>query len=977
MADNRGPQVIVIGTGFGGAVAACRLSQAGFDVVVLERGRRYGAADFPALPDASVHLPDLARWSWGADQGLWDLQDLGELLSVQAAGYGGGSLIYANVHLRPPPSIWDDTRWPQEYRDPATLDPFYDLAAYMLDVSPVSEQPQRVPKVERLRDFARDNGHAFFEPPLSVTFEDKEHLGLDRPACTLCGGCSSGCGVGAKNSLDWNYLALAERHGAQVRTLCEVRGLEREPALQSSQNNQDGNTDSWRVTYYDHLFDRHASISAPYVFLCAGSVHSTRLLGKLRSTLPSGSLPGVGLGYYPNADAIGVAYDAEIELRPSRGPAIGASIIHHRGEPGRGDFFLLQDGGYAEELARAFGILRASVWGSRNRVTPARAHAAGGVAAMTALAAAQSATLSSPLDALLAIAADAWASAAGEQLRSPIRRWLAPGVDEVVDQTMRSWLRQRWNFPIQPPAWLKHRLLRAIVGTDQVNGIARRALQGWLSRSAKAVLRRGLSYDAHAAERRMLLLAMGRDATPGVLHYDPALDGLIADLDLFHLVPQYQRQEQLMAAVAKDMQAELRVNPFWSFLGKPITVHSQGGCRMAESPEDGAVDPAGKVHGLDGLYVLDGSILCSSVGVNPSATILAIAERNVLRFICDKRGASWPTLRADSPDFHSDGAREYLQQREAAKQWRKRAERWSLQPPSVGRASPPLDAAAVGIELRETMRGFVCVTPDDFPAPRFGRDPWVNEQVRDRYRRLEAQAHDFVELQLQLTVANLGLFIEDARHRVALTGSLCAQLPGCQRDTYRVSHGWLDLLAPPIKPYALRDLDRRAAHKRATGIEYHSRLPGDRTLETRTMSYEIGFLVDSKPWTLRGQKLLRQDPGIDAWDDSSELFVALYDGDKLVQAGIMRLGPLGFVRALLSGMQPNADPADWIGVKVLGVDERDWARKAWAIGTFASFFFGTLQRVYLPALGKGMDALLGHRDRGSRYRTPYAPEPRA
>ena len=127
---------MVVGTGFGGAVTACRLAQARAaerqadpnaperPIVVLERGRRYHPGDFGRLklPDylvekdaasskTSKRLPETARLFWGNDQGLWDLRNLGELRLAQAAGYGGGSLIYANVHLRPPNSVFDQTTW--------------------------------------------------------------------------------------------------------------------------------------------------------------------------------------------------------------------------------------------------------------------------------------------------------------------------------------------------------------------------------------------------------------------------------------------------------------------------------------------------------------------------------------------------------------------------------------------------------------------------------------------------------------------------------------------------------------------------------------------------------------------------------------------------------------------------------------------------------------------------------------------------
>ena len=135
---------IVIGTGFAGAVAAARLVQAGQRICVIERGRKFEPNDFPMYPNSeslqridggqadAKEAPDLARWFWTVDQGLYDIRDLDEVVAVQAAGYGGGSLIYANVHLRAPPEVFEQG-WPKVYRR-KRLDRFYDLAACMLDV---------------------------------------------------------------------------------------------------------------------------------------------------------------------------------------------------------------------------------------------------------------------------------------------------------------------------------------------------------------------------------------------------------------------------------------------------------------------------------------------------------------------------------------------------------------------------------------------------------------------------------------------------------------------------------------------------------------------------------------------------------------------------------------------------------------------------------------------------------------------------
>ena len=113
---------VVVGTGFGGAVAACRLAQAGIDVAVLERGRRYPPGDFPR------HVAGRDGLLWERGAGLYDIRPLNDMLVVQAAGYGGGSLVYANVQMRPPSDLFDEG-WPAGYSRRA-LDPYYDLVAH-------------------------------------------------------------------------------------------------------------------------------------------------------------------------------------------------------------------------------------------------------------------------------------------------------------------------------------------------------------------------------------------------------------------------------------------------------------------------------------------------------------------------------------------------------------------------------------------------------------------------------------------------------------------------------------------------------------------------------------------------------------------------------------------------------------------------------------------------------------------------------
>ena len=319
-------KAIVVGTGFGGAVTACRLSQAGYAPLVLERGRRYEANDFPALPNASSLLPDLRRWTWTNEQGLWDIVDLGEIISAQAAGYGGGSLIYANVHLRPSPSVFDE-RWPGVYRTGDVLGPYYDLVASMLDVAPITRSGTRqgrladgIPvKARQLQQVARSDGRegAFFYPPLAVNYDGKNKYGKTQGKCISCGACSSGCAYGAKNTLDFNYLA--GRGGAVVRK-CER-------SAKSWISIRVANTGKWNTSI---TLRPKRWRSKPSSYSCArGHLHSTRLLARIHwKSRSAGHKLSVGLGYYPNADAMGVVYDTDHPQNPSWGPTITTATVH-------------------------------------------------------------------------------------------------------------------------------------------------------------------------------------------------------------------------------------------------------------------------------------------------------------------------------------------------------------------------------------------------------------------------------------------------------------------------------------------------------------------------------------------------------------------------------------------------------------------------------------------------------------------------
>jgi cholesterol oxidase len=340
-------QALVIGSGFGGAVAACRLAQAGVDVAVVERGRRWPPGSFPR---------DLSRldagWLWLCDHGLYDARPLNDILAVQAAGWGGGSLVYANVAMRPPQEVFDRS-WPAPYSR-AMLEPYYDLVAHMLDVRPVAPDPRTgelPPKTRLMAKAAGLLGQAdgFIHPNLAVRFEGDgpNRFGVTQGACTFSGECDIGCNEGAKNTLDLNYLALAERHGAAVGTLTEAVRIARAG-------------DGYRVRLREHgrpgagREGVERDVEARYVFVCAGALGTTELLLRSRDqyrTLPD--LPAaLGHGYSGNGDFLSFGDGLDEPAEPSNGPTITTAALLHTGTAAEEQWFVLEEGGYSEHLAK-------------------------------------------------------------------------------------------------------------------------------------------------------------------------------------------------------------------------------------------------------------------------------------------------------------------------------------------------------------------------------------------------------------------------------------------------------------------------------------------------------------------------------------------------------------------------------------------------------------------------------------------------
>ncbi|GAB2983400.1 GMC family oxidoreductase [Streptomyces pseudoechinosporeus] len=299
-------EVLVIGSGFGGSVAALRLAQKGYQVTVIETGRRFADADFATSPWQVRRLLWAPRLGW---HGIMRVHLRRRLLTLTGVGVGGGSLAYAAVHYRPDDATFRAAGWDQAVDWAAELAPHYVRAEQMLGTAtvPATSAGDRV-----LRQAADDlgMGGTFHPTRVGIHFGAPGQQAGDpyfagqgpvRTGCTLCGQCTAGCPIGAKNTLPKNYLHLAERAGANIRPLTTAVALHPQP---------DG---TWQVETERTVLGRFTSrctrevLNAQQVVLAAGAWGTTELLHRSRPHLPHLS-PALGTRTCTNREVItGVA----------------------------------------------------------------------------------------------------------------------------------------------------------------------------------------------------------------------------------------------------------------------------------------------------------------------------------------------------------------------------------------------------------------------------------------------------------------------------------------------------------------------------------------------------------------------------------------------------------------------------------------------------------------------------------------------
>ena len=506
--------VVVIGSGFGGSVAALRLTEKGYKVCVLEAGRRFSDKDFPKTSwrlRRFLFLPRLGL------KGIQRIHVLPDVLVLAGAGVGGGSLVYANTLYKPPASYFEDKQWNQITNWDAELSPWYDQASRMLGVA---QNPYFSPSDQAMKQVADQMGvgHTFKLAPLGVYFGDGVGIkskdpffggvGPDRSGCLQCGACMTGCRHNAKNTLPKNYLGLAEKAGAKVfpeHTVTKVEQL---------------SDSSWSITARKSgaWFGGNRRFTAAQVVVAAGTYNTQKLLHKMKST---GVLPKISdqLGKLSrtNSEALTGSIMPKGGTDFSKGSAITSSFFpddHTHVEPvryGKGSNFM--------------GLLQTVMTDSAN-----------------------------------------------------------------IRDRRKQWLRQVITKPS---------LVLKILDVRQ-----------WSERTVVALIMQNVDSAISVTGKRGLfgfrLTSKNDSKTPNAT-YIPAANEVA------------RRIAENNGGIAGGHIGDL--------INAPFTAHFVGGCVIGESINTGVIDPYHRVYNYPTMHIVDGASVTANLGVNPSLTITAQAER--------------------------------------------------------------------------------------------------------------------------------------------------------------------------------------------------------------------------------------------------------------------------------------------------------------------------------------------------------------
>ena len=344
--------VVVIGSGYGGGVAASRLSRAGQLVCVIEKGKEFPTGSFPSrLPELRRELQlNGGKMRSGSRTGLFDFRLGADIHVLVGCGLGGGSLINAGVALKPDARVFADPAWPDELSADGLLELGFKRAASMLRPSSYANASE-LTKYRALQSASAAFGVPPVAAPVVVSFEDVVNpAGVAQPACTLCGDCCSGCNVGAKNTVAMTYLPDAKAHGAEIFTELSVTHVAKGEG-------------GWRVHFApsDAKDAAPSVVDAKTVVLAAGTLGSTEILLRSRER-GLGLSDRLGDGFSANGDIIAFALGGRERVNgigvgfPSKfdGDVVGATVAGQIELPDDHDLdrsMILQEGVLPSALA--------------------------------------------------------------------------------------------------------------------------------------------------------------------------------------------------------------------------------------------------------------------------------------------------------------------------------------------------------------------------------------------------------------------------------------------------------------------------------------------------------------------------------------------------------------------------------------------------------------------------------------------------
>jgi cholesterol oxidase len=359
-------EIVVIGSGYGGGVAASRLSRAGRKVLLLEKGREMQPTEYPNTPIklAKETQLDTPGRHIGSKTGLYNLQLNPDISIFSACGLGGTSLINGGVSLRTLPRVLADEQWPEAFRAELKdgsgpfggLEQYYRLAEDMLKPRAYPDSYPKLAKMAALKTAAAALNLPFAPVPIAVTFEPLKnglnHVGVPQKPCIACGECAAGCNHQAKNTVLMNYLPDAKNHGAEIYTRIAVRHLERKG-------------DQW-VIHCKNMDGKNGAdimLTADTVVLAAGTLSTNEIL--LRSRDRGLKLSDqLGTRFSGNGDLVGWSYNTaqfihglgfgkhSADGRTPVGP-FASSVIDARNEHD----FLIIEGSFPGGMSRGVAAL--------------------------------------------------------------------------------------------------------------------------------------------------------------------------------------------------------------------------------------------------------------------------------------------------------------------------------------------------------------------------------------------------------------------------------------------------------------------------------------------------------------------------------------------------------------------------------------------------------------------------------------------